>query len=133
MLDIHYYPQAENVYSDARDPAMRALRIRSVRSLWDKTYRDESWIANTGDGPEVKLIPRMKDWIAQCYPGTKLTIGEWSFGAEGDIEFVHLMAIGKVKGWERHVNREPRAVVENEYRGACHLLLRARFSSRQCS
>ncbi len=85
VLDIHYYPQAENVYSDARDPAMRALRIRSVRSLWDKTYRDESWIANTGDGPEVKLIPRMKDWIAQCYPGTKLAIGEWSFGAEGDI------------------------------------------------
>lgn len=85
VLDIHYYPQGENVYSDAKDPAIRALRIRSVRSLWDKNYRDESWIANTGDGPQVKLIPRMKGWIEQCYPGTKLAIGEWSFGAEGDI------------------------------------------------
>ncbi|MBB6051631.1 glycoside hydrolase family 44 protein [Armatimonas rosea] len=85
VLDIHYYPQGENIYSDAKDPALRALRIRSVRSLWDKDYRDESWIANTGDGPSVRLIPRMKDWIAQCYPGTKLAIGEWSFGAEGDI------------------------------------------------
>ncbi len=85
VLDIHYYPQGENVYSDAKDPAMRALRVRSVRSLWDANYRDESWIANTSDGPTVKLIPRMKEWIAQCYPGTKLAIGEWSFGAEGDI------------------------------------------------
>ena len=85
VLDIHYYPQAENVYSDAKDPAMQALRIRSVRSLWDTKYRDDSWIANTADGPVVKLVPRMKEWIGQCYPGTKLAIGEWSFGAEGDI------------------------------------------------
>ena len=85
VLDIHYYPQGENIYSDAKDPATRNLRIHSVRSLWDANYRDESWIANSGDGPTVKLVPRMKEWIAQSYPGTKLAIGEWSFGAEGDI------------------------------------------------
>lgn len=85
ILDVHYYPQGQGVYSETSDPATRALRLRSVRSLWDPSYKDESWIANTADGPHVRLIPRLKEWVAQGYPGTKLAIGEWSFGGEADI------------------------------------------------
>ena len=85
ILDVHYYPQGQSVYSDTSDPATRALRLRSVRSLWDPQYKDESWIAGTADGPAVRLIPRLKEWIAQGYPGTKLAIGEWNFGGETDI------------------------------------------------
>lgn len=77
VLDIHYYPQAKGVFSDASDPATNALRLRATRSLWDPTYTDESWI-----GDKVDLIRRMKEWIARYYPGTKLGVSEWNFGGE---------------------------------------------------
>ncbi|MBJ7599624.1 MAG: hypothetical protein DLM67_17770 [Candidatus Nephthysia bennettiae] len=79
LLDVHYYPQAEGVFSQASDPATQALRIRSVRSLYDRGYRDESWIAD-----QVALIPRLKDWINQRYPGTGLAITEYNWGGERD-------------------------------------------------
>lgn len=80
ILDVHYYPQAAGVYSAQSDPATRALRLRTTRSLWDPAYVDESWI-----GEPVRLLPRLKEWVAADYPGTKIGIGEWSFGADGDI------------------------------------------------
>ena len=79
VLDIHYYPQGD-VFSDKIGASMRRLRLRSTRSLWDPNYRDESWINDT-----VELVPRMKRWVAENYPGTKLGITEWNFGAEQDI------------------------------------------------
>lgn len=80
VLDLHYYPQAQGVYSDATDTATAALRIRSTRSLWDPAYKDESWINDT-----VRLIPRMKEWIAQNHPGLATSIGEYNFGGEKHI------------------------------------------------
>ncbi len=80
VLDVHYYPQAKGlgVGTEGRtDVETNALRIRATRSLWDPTYRDESWI----DEP-VRLIPRMREWVEQNYPGRKLAIGEYNFGAE---------------------------------------------------
>jgi hypothetical protein len=79
FLDVHYYPQAQGVVSDAVDPATQALRIRSVRSLYDAGYQDESWIATN-----VMLIPRLKRWIADNYPGTRLAITEYKWGGEKD-------------------------------------------------
>ena len=76
-LDVHYYPQAAGVYSSANDPATQALRLRSTRSLWDPGYVDESWIAEP-----VNLIPRLRQWIDQYYPGTRLAINEWNWGAD---------------------------------------------------
>ena len=40
-------------------------------------YIEESWI-----GTQIKLIPRMQDWIKSYYPGLKLGISEWNFGAD---------------------------------------------------
>lgn len=83
VLDVHFYPQADGVYAGgtgAVDPETNALRIRSTRALWDPTYTDESWIDD-----EVALIPRMKQWVADHYPGLKLSIGEYSFGAENHM------------------------------------------------
>jgi len=76
FVDLHYYPQGTSVFSDAVDPQTAALRLRSTRSLWDPTYSDESWI----DEP-VYLIPRMRDWVSANYPGTKLAVTEYNFGA----------------------------------------------------
>src|SRR5207302_1739770 len=59
------------------DDATNRLRLRSTRSLWDPSYVDESWINES-----VDLIPRMRDWIAQYYPGTRLAINEWNWGAD---------------------------------------------------
>lgn len=76
VLDIHYYPQAPGVYAGKTDPETEARRLRSTRSLWDPTYADESWIKEP-----VRLIPRMKAWIDRYYPGTKLGLTEWNWGA----------------------------------------------------
>lgn len=80
VLDVHYYPQADRVYSAQADPATRALRLRSTRSLWDPSYLDESWIKE-----RVQLLPRLKGWVEQNYPGRHISLGEWSFGGEQDI------------------------------------------------
>ena len=80
-LDLHYYPQANGVsLSTAGNAATQALRLRSTRSLWDPTYKDESWIADVQDGPYVRLIPRIRQWVADYYPGTKLAITEYNWG-----------------------------------------------------
>ena len=75
-LDLHYYPQASGVsLSAAGSAATQALRLRSTRGLWDPNYTDESWISDT-----VRLIPRMREWVAGNYPGTKLAITEYNWG-----------------------------------------------------
>lgn len=81
-LDLHFYPQNGVSLRDAGDSSLQALRLRSTRALWDPTYVDESWIAQAGpDGGIVRLIPRMREWAAQNYPGTKLAITEYNWGA----------------------------------------------------
>jgi hypothetical protein len=86
VLDVHIYPQADNVQGPdgqggdgggETDRKTNDLRFRTTRSLWDRSYVDESWIKEA-----VYLIPRMKDLIAQNYPGRGFQIGEYNFGAE---------------------------------------------------
>lgn len=80
-LDIHYYPQAPNVaLSDDESPGTSALRLRTVKSLYDASYVDESWI-----GQPVRLIPRMRAWIDAHAPGTKLAITEYNWGSDDGI------------------------------------------------
>lgn len=75
VMDIHYYP--EGVYNQEVDSETAALRLRSTRSLWDPNYTDESWI-----NQPVNLIPRMQQLIEDHYPGIRLGISEWNWGAE---------------------------------------------------
>lgn len=74
-LDIHYYPQSGSVYSTDESAVTSALRLRSLKSLYDPSYVDESWISLP-----VRLIPRMRSWIDAHAPGTKLAITEYNFG-----------------------------------------------------
>jgi len=89
VLDVHIYPQGENVQGPdgeggdgggGTDRKTNELRFRTTRSLWDRDYKDESWIQEA-----VYLIPRMKDLIAANYPGRGFQIGEYNFGAENHI------------------------------------------------
>lgn len=74
---LHYYPQSGEALSDDVSTSMQLLRNRSTRSLWDTNYVDESWINSV-----VMLIPRMKQWVATNYPGTKIGITEYNWGAD---------------------------------------------------
>jgi hypothetical protein len=77
VLDLHFYPQADRVYSPDVSPDIAARRLRATRALWDPAYVDESWV-----GEPIMLLPRMKQWIAESYPGLEISIGEWNFGGE---------------------------------------------------
>jgi hypothetical protein len=79
VFTVHYYPQGGE-FGNAVDSSMQLRRNRSTRSLWDTNYVDETWIND-----KVKLVPRLKQWVAQYYPGTRIGITEYSWGAEGHI------------------------------------------------
>lgn len=74
---LHCYPQENNVGNDVADPATELLRNQSTRVFWDTNYVDPSWVDNV-----IALIPRMKSWVATNYPGTKIGITEYNWGAE---------------------------------------------------
>ncbi|MEP7120733.1 MAG: glycoside hydrolase family 44 protein [Byssovorax sp.] len=78
-LDLHYYPQG------GQNPDR-------TRSLWDKTYKDPSWIDDT-----IALLPRMHDWVDQHYPGTQLAVSEYDFGdhqsADGAVAYAEILGI----------------------------------------
>ena len=83
LLDVHYYPQSDDIGIGVKggvDPRTAATRVRSPRALWDPSYADESWIKDP-----VRLLPRLREWIDQYYPGIGIQIGEWNYGAEEDM------------------------------------------------
>lgn len=81
LVDVHFYPQAKDVYGNRPvDAANAARRIRSTRALWDPAYVDESYIREP-----VKLLPRLHEWIDQNFPGRGIEIGEWNFGGESHM------------------------------------------------
>jgi hypothetical protein len=83
ILDVHFYPMGDGVGIGAQgrtDPATAALRIRSTRSLWDPGYVDESWI-----NERMRVLPLLREWVAQNHPGLGISIGEWNFGAESHM------------------------------------------------
>jgi hypothetical protein len=88
ILDVaalHYYPQ-DGEFSNDTSTAMQEKRNRSTRSLWDPNYLDESWIGDDlVEGGIVKLIPRLREWVANNYPGTLTGITEYNWGAESHI------------------------------------------------
>jgi hypothetical protein len=45
---------------------------------------DESWIGSQQEN-KVMLIPRMKGWVATYYPGTRIGITEYNWGAQSHI------------------------------------------------
>jgi hypothetical protein len=80
FASLHFYPQ-NGEFSTDTSTTMQGFRNRSTRALWDPAYQDESWIGNTGiDGGHVRLIPRLKEWVANDYPGTKIGITEYNWG-----------------------------------------------------
>ena len=74
---LHFYPQSGEFSNDDSD-AMQLLRNQSTRDLWDPAYFDNSYIQDY-----VRLIPRMREWANNNYPGTKIGLTEYNWGDEG--------------------------------------------------
>jgi len=55
------------------------LRLESIKSLYDPSYIDPSWINTV-----INLIPTMKNIISTNCPGLKLAITEYNWGGIGD-------------------------------------------------
>ncbi|MGD1085574.1 MAG: glycoside hydrolase family 44 protein, partial [Verrucomicrobiota bacterium] len=79
-LTVHCYPQEGLVSGSDASTATALLRNQTTRVFWDTNYTDPSWINNV-----IMLIPRMKNWVAAWYPGTKIGVTEYNWGAETNI------------------------------------------------
>ncbi len=98
-LDLHYYPQDPDgasgaIYSHDEDSATVGRRMRSLKELYDPNWTSESWIGavdgSIGDDEpwhytKPNLIPRVKAWIDEYAPGTKLAITEYAWDNEEKI------------------------------------------------
>jgi uncharacterized protein (TIGR03437 family) len=90
-LDQHAYLAPNNVaFSTAGNAATKALRLDSTRALWDPTYivTGDYWIKdieNNGAPISPRFIPRLREIVAQNYPGTKIALTEYNWGALDDI------------------------------------------------
>ena len=67
------------------DAGVVAARKQAPRSLWDPTYTETSWITGCCSGGPIRLLPRLKDKIDANYPGTRLAITEYNYGAGNHI------------------------------------------------
>jgi hypothetical protein len=85
VLSVHYYPQ-ELSNSNDDSTAGQLTRNQSTRVLWDPTYVDPSWLNEVGinDGI-VNLIPTLKSWVSQYYPGLQTAITEYNWGDEANL------------------------------------------------
>ncbi|MEZ0325996.1 MAG: glycoside hydrolase family 44 protein [Fimbriimonas sp.] len=89
VLDIHWYPEAQGdgvrIAFGQDKPGTPAARIQAPRSLWDDTYVEQSWIADSLGKKPITLLPRIKAQIDKHYPGTKLAITEYNYGGANHI------------------------------------------------
>ena len=87
-LDLHWYPEATGggvrITDSGTGSSEVAARVQASRSLWDPTYTETSWVAQSLGQP-IRLVRRMQEKIAAHYPGTKLAFTEWNYGGGGHI------------------------------------------------
>ncbi len=88
VLDVHWYPEArgsKRITEDDSSPKTVDARVQAPRALWDAAYRERSWIDDSLGGKSIRLVPWLKEKIAKNYPGTKLSMTEYDFGAGGHV------------------------------------------------
>jgi hypothetical protein len=55
-----------------------AAQLASTRTLWDSTYNGGTWVEQYDFNGPMQLIPRFRGWISANYPGTLLSLSEYS-------------------------------------------------------
>lgn len=90
-LDLHGYYAANNAaFAAAGDTALQAARLDSTRAMWDPTFTDSGFtdptvVSSNAPPAAIQLIPRMRNWVAADYPGTKIAITEYNWGGQEHI------------------------------------------------
>jgi hypothetical protein len=101
-VDLHtYFAATYNgksvAFAAAGDTGVQQARLNSTRALWDPTYTDPNFVqpnyltdANytpscTTPAQAPQLIPMMRKWVANDYPGTRLQIDEYNWGGMESI------------------------------------------------
>jgi hypothetical protein len=65
----------EHYYFNTSTPA---AQLASTRTLWDPTYNGGTWVEQWDFNGPMQLIPRFRSWISANYPGTLLSLSEYS-------------------------------------------------------
>ncbi len=84
----------EHYYFDVSSPA---AQLASTRTLWDPSYNGGTWVEQWVFGGPMQLIPRFKGWVSQYYPGTKISLSEYSIDS-GSKSIVDALAEMDVLG-----------------------------------
>jgi hypothetical protein len=87
-LDLHtYFAANDAMLKPAGTSADQRAVIDSTRVFWDSSYTDPQFRNpdNYAGLLAPRMIPRMKDWVAADYPGTKTAISEYNWGAAEHI------------------------------------------------
>jgi hypothetical protein len=92
VYDFHWYSEATDgttrvinmTGSSLTDAQVQAI-VQSPRSLWDTTFKEDSWIANNVLGGPIHILGRLQAKIAAENPGMKLSITEYESGGFNHI------------------------------------------------
>jgi hypothetical protein len=92
VYDFHWYSEATDgttrvinmTSSTLTDPQIQAI-VQSPRSLWDTTYKENSWITNSVLGGPIYILGRLQAKIAAENPGMKIAITEYENGGFNHI------------------------------------------------
>jgi hypothetical protein len=91
VLDLHWYPEVSSstgiriTSSNTNDNVeVNKLRMQAPRSLWDPSYRENSWIGQHYRS-FLPLIPRLQKSIETYNSGTKLAFTEYNYGGESHV------------------------------------------------
>jgi hypothetical protein len=86
---ISWYPEArgggQRIITNNNTAAVIAARVQAPRSLWDPTYREDSWISVDAGVGAIRLIPRVLEKINANYPGTLLSFTEYNYGGGNHV------------------------------------------------
>lgn len=87
-VDIHtYFAAGDAMLKPAGNSKQQQVAIDSTRVFWDPTYKNLMFHdpdSATGTAAPA-MIPRMKQWVASSYPGTRTAITEYSWGGAEHI------------------------------------------------
>jgi hypothetical protein len=91
VYDFHWYSEAvgggqrvTNLTGTSLTDAQVDAVIQAPRSLYDSTYRENSWIASYLNAP-INLLPRIQTKIDAAYPGTGIAVTEYGHGGDRHI------------------------------------------------
>lgn len=87
-LDLHtYFAANDAMLKPAGTSDRQRAVLDSTRVFWDPTYTDPHFLNPDKFMTKLapQMIPRMKNWVADNYPGTKIAITEYNWGAPEHI------------------------------------------------